>query len=58
VRDTLEKMDGYDAGVFGPMAWGGMADYGVRHQLLLKFWIVEVKGGKQIVRGVVTPEQR
>lgn len=58
VRDSLEKLDGYDAGLFGPTKWGGMGDYGVRHQLLLKFWIVEVKNGKQITRAVVFPEQR
>ncbi|MBC7600632.1 MAG: ABC transporter substrate-binding protein [Polaromonas sp.] len=58
VRDALEKLDGYDAGLFGPTKWGGMGDYGVSHQLLLKFWIVEVKNGKQITRAVVQPEQR
>ncbi len=58
VRDSLQKLEGYDAGLFGPTKWGGMADYGVAHQLLLKFWIVEVKNGKQITRAVVYPEQR
>lgn len=58
VRDTLEKLDGYDAGLFGPVSWGGMGDYGVKHQLLLKFWIVEVKNGKPVTRAIVMPEQR
>jgi branched-chain amino acid transport system substrate-binding protein len=58
VRDTLEKMEGYDAGLYGPMQWGGKADYGVAHQLLLKFWIVEVKGGKSVARTELVPEKR
>ena len=58
VRDTLEKMEGYDAGLFGPMSWGGMAEYGVNHQLLLKFWIIEIKNGKQVTRSIVTPAKR
>ncbi len=58
VRDTLEKMEGYDAGLFGPVSWGGMRDYGVAHQLLVKFWIVEVKNGKAVTRAVLVPEKR
>ncbi len=58
VRDTLERMEGYDAGLFGPVSWGGMADYGVAHQLLLKFWISEVKNGKIVTRATVTPDKR
>lgn len=58
VRDALEKLEGYDAGLFGPVVWGGMADYGVAHQLLLKFWITEVKGGKGVTRAALTPEKR
>ena len=57
VRDTLEKLEGYDAGLFGPVQWGGMADYGVAHQLLLKFWITEVKNGKGVTRAALTPEK-
>lgn len=58
VRDTLEKLEGYNAGLFGPVVWGGAADYGVPHQLLLKFWITEVKNGKQVARAVLTPEKK
>jgi branched-chain amino acid transport system substrate-binding protein len=58
VRDTLEKIEGYDAGLFGPAAWGGKSDYGVEHQLLMKFWISEVKNGKVVTRAVLTPEKR
>jgi branched-chain amino acid transport system substrate-binding protein len=57
VRDSLEKLEGYDAGLFGPVVWGGAADYGVAHQLLLKFWITEVKSGKIVARAALTPEK-
>lgn len=57
VRDALEKLDGYDAGLFGPVSWGGMAEYGVNHQLLLQFLIVEVKDGKRITRVAIQPEK-
>jgi branched-chain amino acid transport system substrate-binding protein len=58
VRDSLEKLEGYNAGLFGPVSWGGKGDYGVDHQLLLKFWIVEVKNGKVVTRATVVPEKR
>ena len=58
VRDALEKMAGFDAGIISPVAWGGMADYGVAHQLLVPFWIVEVKNGKETVLAKMNPEQR
>lgn len=58
VRDALEKLEDYDAGLFGPAIWGGMADYGVNHQLMMKFWIVEVKNGKLITRAALTPEKK
>ena len=58
VRDSLEKLDDYDAGLFGPVRWGGMKDYGVEHQLLMKFWIVEVKDGKQVTIQALQPEKR
>lgn len=55
VRNALEALDGYDAGVYGPVVWGGKAEYGVNHQLLTKFWITEVRGGKLVTRATLTP---
>ena len=55
VRDAIEKMEGYDAGVFGPVKWTGMKDYGVNHQIDLPFFIVEVKGGKEVTRATIEP---
>lgn len=58
VRDALKKIEGWDAGMYGPVVWGGMGDYGVEHQLLLDFWIVEVKGGKSVPLTRITPAKR
>lgn len=58
VRDALQKLEGYNPGLFGPVAWGGAADYGVAHQLLLRFWVTEVKNGKQVSRASLTPEKK
>ena len=58
VRDAIIKLEGWDSGTFGPISWGGKADYGVAHQLLLTFWIVEVKQGKSVVLERLTPEKR
>jgi branched-chain amino acid transport system substrate-binding protein len=58
VRDALVKIEGYDAGIYGPARWGGQGDYGVAHQLLNKFWITEVKDRKPNALTVLTPEQK
>lgn len=58
VRDALIKIEGYDAGIYGPVTWGGKSDYGVAHQLLNKFWITEVKDGKPTALTVLTPEKK
>ena len=57
-RDALLKIEGYDAGIYGPVRWGGQSDYGVAHQLLNKFWITEVKDRKPHALSVLTPEKR
>jgi branched-chain amino acid transport system substrate-binding protein len=58
VRDSLMKIEGYDAGIYGPVTWGGKSDYGVAHQLLNKFWISEVKDGASHALTVLTPEKK
>jgi branched-chain amino acid transport system substrate-binding protein len=50
VRDAMEKLEGYDAGIYGPVRWTGNAIYGVNHQLALPFYVVEVKNGKPVSR--------
>ncbi len=46
VRAALIALQGYDIGMYGPVTWGGKQAYGVNRQLLNKFWISEIKGGK------------
>ena len=58
VRDSLAALDGYDAGVIGPVIWGGQADYGVNHQLLVPFWNAGVNGGQETMLVKITPEKR
>lgn len=53
VRNAIENLEGFSTGAFGETKWGGMERYGVNHQLLLPFWIVEVKDGKEVVRAAL-----
>ena len=55
VRDAVEKLEGYDTGVYGPLKWTGMENYGVNHQINLPFFIVEVKGGKPVTKATIEP---
>jgi branched-chain amino acid transport system substrate-binding protein len=56
VKTALEGLDGYDPGLIGPVVWSGMKDYGVKHQMLTPFWIVQVKDGQIVVRSKITPQ--
>ncbi len=55
VRDEVQKMDGFDMPLFGPLKWGGLQIYGVDHQLELPFLVVEVHNGKITTRDVLKP---
>ncbi len=57
VRDAMPLTEGYDAGVVGPVVWGGMKNYGVNKQLLVPTWIAEVKDGKEVIITKITPEK-
>ena len=46
VRDALDKMDGLDIGIYGPVKWTGKETYGINRQLLMQYFFSEVKGGK------------
>lgn len=58
VRDAMMMVEGYDAGIIGPVVWGGEAEYGVKHQLLLPFWIAQVKDGKEVPLEKIFPAKR
>lgn len=55
VRDAIEKLNGEDVGIFGPVKWGGQKVYGNNHQLELPFLVVEVVNGKAIPRETLRP---
>lgn len=45
VRDAIKGLQGYET-IFGKVNWGGKGVYGIDHQLLIDFYISEVKNGK------------
>jgi branched-chain amino acid transport system substrate-binding protein len=55
VRDALANLNGYNAGVFGPVVWGGKNEYGVDHQLELPFVVSQVKNGKVVTLTTIEP---
>ncbi len=55
VRNELEKTEGFKTKLFGTVRWTGERDYGVNHQILLPFFIKEVKDGRAVVRARIEP---
>jgi branched-chain amino acid transport system substrate-binding protein len=55
VRAALETTDGFDAGIYGPIKWVGKESYGVNRQMVMPYYLSEVKGGKIIKRAKFTP---
>jgi len=55
VRSAIETTDGYDAGVYGPIKWTGKETYGVNRQLMIPYYLSEVKGGKIVKRAKFAP---
>lgn len=53
VRDELEKLNGFNAPIFGKVVWTGQQDYGVDHQLFHAFLIKEVRNGKGVVKSII-----
>lgn len=55
VREAIRKSDGFDIGLYGPIRWSGEETYGIRHQILLPYFISEVKGGQIVKLDKLTP---
>ncbi len=55
VRTALETTSGFDAGVYGPIKWVGKETYGVNRQLMIPYYVSEVKGGKIVKKAKFTP---
>jgi branched-chain amino acid transport system substrate-binding protein len=45
VKAALDGLDGYET-IFGPARWGGQAAYGINHQLMINFNILQVRNGR------------
>jgi branched-chain amino acid transport system substrate-binding protein len=55
VRDALDAMNGFDAGVYGPVKWAGKDTYGVNRQLMFTYYLSEVKDGKLVTKAKFVP---
>jgi branched-chain amino acid transport system substrate-binding protein len=55
VRDALDAMNGFDAGIYGPVKWTGKDSYGVNRQLMFTYYLAEVKGGKLVTKAKFQP---
>ena len=55
VRDALDAMNGFDAGVYGPVKWAGKESYGVNRQLMFTYYLAEVKDGKLVTKAKFVP---
>jgi branched-chain amino acid transport system substrate-binding protein len=55
VRDALDAMNGFDAGVYGPVKWAGKDSYGVNRQLMFTYYLAEVKNGKLVTKAKFVP---
>ncbi len=54
IRQTLENVT-FDGVYTGRMSWTGKEVYGIDHQVKFPFYVMTVKGGKEVVLGKVTP---
>jgi branched-chain amino acid transport system substrate-binding protein len=55
VRDALDAMNGFDAGIYGPVKWAGKESYGVNRQLMFTYYLSEVKDGKLVTKAKFVP---
>ena len=55
VRDALDAMNGFDAGIYGPVKWTGKESYGVNRQLMFTYYLAEVKDGKLVTKAKFVP---
>ena len=55
VRDALDAMNGFDAGIYGPVKWAGKDTYGVNRQLMFTYYLSEVKDGKLVTKAKLVP---
>jgi branched-chain amino acid transport system substrate-binding protein len=56
VRDEVEKLNGWNTAIYGPLHWGGKAQYGVDHQILLPFYMKQVQGSDVALKATLSPQ--
>jgi branched-chain amino acid transport system substrate-binding protein len=55
VREAVEKLEGWNTPLYGPLHWGGKAQYGVDHQIQLPFYIKQVQGQQVVLKATLAP---
>ena len=55
VRDEVEKLQGWNTALYGPLRWGGKASYGNDHQIMLPFYMKQVDGKSVSVKATLQP---
>jgi branched-chain amino acid transport system substrate-binding protein len=55
VRDEIEKMQGWNTSVYGPLQWGGKNQYGNDHQIKLPFYMKAVENGHSVLKATLSP---
>ena len=56
VRDEVQKLQGWNTALYGPLHWGGSANYGEDHQILLPFYMKQVDGKTVSVKATLQPQ--
>jgi len=55
VRDEVEKLQGWNTQLYGPLRWGGQVSYGNNHQIMLPFYMKQVDGKSIRVLSTLQP---
>ncbi len=55
IRDEIEKLNGWNTPIYGPLHWGGKAQYGNDHQIHLPFYLKQVVGRDVVLKATLHP---
>lgn len=55
VRDGIEALDGWQTPFLGKLKWAGEKSYGVKHQIVIPFYMMKVVDGQPVVEAKITP---
>jgi branched-chain amino acid transport system substrate-binding protein len=55
VRDEVERLQGWNTAIYGPLQWGGKDQYGNDHQIKLPFYLKQVEDGHSVLKATLAP---